>query len=171
MGALEGRIAVITGAGRGIGREHALLFAAEGAQVVVNDTGAATDGTGSDPSVPEAVVDVDGSLLPSVPLVSIVPDEPADLWRIAAVLTCPAVASLAVARHLGSGRNARALRIRATEVLDLPTPADRGRWSAAAALLRDGQPLAEVGRTMDEAYGLIGDDELLAWWLDRLPPG
>jgi len=37
MGALDGRVAVITGAGRGIGREHALLFAAEGAQVVVND--------------------------------------------------------------------------------------------------------------------------------------
>ncbi|HCT78624.1 MAG TPA: short-chain dehydrogenase [Micromonosporaceae bacterium] len=37
MGALEGRVAIITGAGRGIGREHALLFAQEGAQVVVND--------------------------------------------------------------------------------------------------------------------------------------
>src|SRR5215470_13910814 len=37
MGALDGRVAVITGAGRGIGREHALLFAAEGARVVVND--------------------------------------------------------------------------------------------------------------------------------------
>jgi len=37
MGALDGRVAIITGAGRGIGREHALLFAAEGANVVVND--------------------------------------------------------------------------------------------------------------------------------------
>src|SRR5262245_1542856 len=37
MGALDGRVAVITGAGRGIGREHALLFAQEGAQVVIND--------------------------------------------------------------------------------------------------------------------------------------
>lgn len=37
MGALDGRVAVITGAGRGIGREHASLFAAEGARVVVND--------------------------------------------------------------------------------------------------------------------------------------
>lgn len=37
MGALDGRVAVITGAGRGIGREHALLFAREGAKVVVND--------------------------------------------------------------------------------------------------------------------------------------
>lgn len=48
MGILEGRIALITGAGRGIGREHALLFAREGAKVIVNDLGAANDGTGSD---------------------------------------------------------------------------------------------------------------------------
>ncbi|MEV4135086.1 SDR family NAD(P)-dependent oxidoreductase [Dactylosporangium sp. NPDC049742] len=55
MGALQGRVVVITGAGRGLGREHALLAAAEGASVVVADTGAAADGTGSDPSVVEAV--------------------------------------------------------------------------------------------------------------------
>ncbi len=39
MGSLDGRVAIITGAGRGLGREHALLFAAEGAKVVVNDLG------------------------------------------------------------------------------------------------------------------------------------
>jgi NAD(P)-dependent dehydrogenase (short-subunit alcohol dehydrogenase family) len=48
MGALDGRVAVITGAGRGLGREHALLFAAEGAQVVVNDLGGGPDGSGAD---------------------------------------------------------------------------------------------------------------------------
>ena len=56
-GALDGRVAVITGAGRGMGREHARLFAAEGAAVVVNDTGADRDGTGTDPAVAAAVVD------------------------------------------------------------------------------------------------------------------
>ncbi|MDE0804822.1 MAG: SDR family NAD(P)-dependent oxidoreductase, partial [Acidimicrobiales bacterium] len=39
MGSLDGRIAIITGAGRGLGRAHARLFAAEGAKVVVNDLG------------------------------------------------------------------------------------------------------------------------------------
>ena len=57
MSELEGRVAIITGAGRGIGREHALLFAAEGAKVVVNDLGGETDGTGADASPAQQVVD------------------------------------------------------------------------------------------------------------------
>ena len=56
MGSLEGRVAVITGAGRGIGREHSLLFAAEGAKVVVNDLGGGTDGSGADSSAAQQVV-------------------------------------------------------------------------------------------------------------------
>jgi NAD(P)-dependent dehydrogenase (short-subunit alcohol dehydrogenase family) len=57
MGTLDGRVAAITGAGRGIGREHALLFAQEGAKVVVNDLGGAPDGSGSDVSAAQSVVD------------------------------------------------------------------------------------------------------------------
>src|SRR2546421_4681447 len=48
MGALDGRVAIITGAARGLGREHALLFAAEGAKVVVNDLGGDMHGDGGD---------------------------------------------------------------------------------------------------------------------------
>lgn len=57
MGALDGRTCIITGAGRGIGRAHALLFGREGAKVVVNDVSASADGSGSDGEAAEAVVD------------------------------------------------------------------------------------------------------------------
>jgi NAD(P)-dependent dehydrogenase (short-subunit alcohol dehydrogenase family) len=55
MGALIDRVVVVTGAGRGLGREHALLLGAEGAKVVVDDIGCAADGSGSDPGVAEGV--------------------------------------------------------------------------------------------------------------------
>ena len=57
MGALDGRVAIITGAGRGLGREHALLFASEGAKVVVNDLGGDMHGEGGDPSAAMETVD------------------------------------------------------------------------------------------------------------------
>jgi NAD(P)-dependent dehydrogenase (short-subunit alcohol dehydrogenase family) len=57
MGSLDGRVAIITGAGRGIGREHALYFAAEGAKVVVNDLGGTNDGTGADLTPAQQVVE------------------------------------------------------------------------------------------------------------------
>ncbi|MDZ7729608.1 MAG: SDR family oxidoreductase [Dehalococcoidia bacterium] len=50
MGKLDGKTAIITGAGRGIGREVAMLYAKEGAKVVVNDLGVSVDGEGNDQS-------------------------------------------------------------------------------------------------------------------------
>src|ERR1700677_2512044 len=57
MGICDGRIVVITGAGRGIGRQHALEFASQGAKIVVNDLGAEVDGTGSSAGPAGEVVD------------------------------------------------------------------------------------------------------------------
>jgi NAD(P)-dependent dehydrogenase (short-subunit alcohol dehydrogenase family) len=57
VGVLDGKVVVITGAGRGIGRGEALLFASEGARVVVNDLGGEWDGTGADPRAASRVVE------------------------------------------------------------------------------------------------------------------
>ncbi len=57
MGMLDGKVAIVTGAGRGIGREEALLLASEGAKVIVNDVGAARDGAGSDVHPAQQTVD------------------------------------------------------------------------------------------------------------------
>jgi NAD(P)-dependent dehydrogenase (short-subunit alcohol dehydrogenase family) len=57
MGILEGKVVIVTGAGGGIGRAHAHLFAREGARVVVNDVGGARDGSGVDGSAANKVVE------------------------------------------------------------------------------------------------------------------
>jgi NAD(P)-dependent dehydrogenase (short-subunit alcohol dehydrogenase family) len=57
MGSLDGRVAIVTGAGRGIGRSVALLLAAEGMSVVVNDLGGALDGSGHDAGLARQVAD------------------------------------------------------------------------------------------------------------------
>lgn len=56
MGMLDGKIALVTGAGGGLGRAHAILLAKEGAKIVVNDLGGARDGTGASASMADGVV-------------------------------------------------------------------------------------------------------------------
>ena len=57
MGLLDGKVAIVTGAGGGLGRCHALLLAKEGAAIVVNDLGGSRDGTGGDASMADQVVE------------------------------------------------------------------------------------------------------------------
>jgi NAD(P)-dependent dehydrogenase (short-subunit alcohol dehydrogenase family) len=57
MGMLDGKVAIITGAGRGLGREEALLFAKEGCNLVVNDLGASHDGSGAETKVADEIAE------------------------------------------------------------------------------------------------------------------
>ena len=57
MGLLDGKVAIVTGGGGGLGREHALALAVEGASVLVNDLGGARDGTGDGHSMADQVVE------------------------------------------------------------------------------------------------------------------
>jgi len=98
-----------------------------------------------------------------VPVVSVHPRRPEDLWLVAAVLLAPPVAAWAAQRHLGSGLGPTSLRLRASQVLDLPLP--------PAPLTRAGQHLraGDVDAAAVEscaAYGLrrSEQDEVLSWW-------
>jgi hypothetical protein len=111
----------------------------------------------------EAAVDAEGGWIPSVPVVSVAPHRDEDLWLVAAVLLAPPVAAWAAYRHLGSGLGVTSLRLRASEVLDLPLPP--GRWTSAAELLQAGELDAAAGELCG-AYGLDGadQDQVLSWW-------
>lgn len=126
----------------------------------------------------EVVVDEAGLCLPSVPLISVV-SEPRSLWMLAAALTSPALSAEASRRHLGSGRNASALRLRAVDVLALALPADVEAWRQGAEVFHQAQAcadhverralLGQLGVVMNRAYGLGDDPELVEWWLGQMP--
>jgi hypothetical protein len=115
----------------------------------------------------EAVVDEEGAWLPSVPVLTVVPHEVADLWRVLAVLLAPPVVADAAARYIGTGLTPGSVKVSARQLSALPLPVDTAAWAEGAALARRGE-VAEAGRVMTTAYGVDPADGVLAWWLTRV---
>jgi hypothetical protein len=127
--------------------------------------------------VVEAAVDEAGAWVPSVPVLSVEAD-PDDLWLVAAVLLAPPVTAWALDRVAGTALSADAIKLTARHVLEVPTPADTGRWRDAAEQLERAATapeglqlpeLIEVGSAMAAAYGHDPDDAVVRWWSGRLP--
>jgi hypothetical protein len=129
----------------------------------------------------EAVADPEGRLLPSVPVVTVQPRDPADVWRLLAVLLAPPVCAHAAARYAGSALNPDAVKLSASQVAALPLPEDRGAWDDGTREVRAAQEaltdeerrthLLHAGRHLCTAYGVEGEtaEAVLAWWVKRLP--
>jgi hypothetical protein len=108
----------------------------------------------------EAAVDATGAWLPSVPLITVVPHAPDDLWRVGAVLTAPAVSAWAAATYFGAALTATAIKLSASQVRTLPLPPRP--WDDAASALAVGD-VDSCARLMDAAYGTAVYD----WWCTR----
>ncbi|HWJ82766.1 MAG TPA: N-6 DNA methylase [Nocardioides sp.] len=114
----------------------------------------------------EAVADEHGALLPSVPVVSVVPRDTADLWRVLAVLLAPPVVADAAARYLGTGLSPGSVKVSARQLAALPLPRDADAWAEGAGLARAGR-IEEAGAVMTTAYG-VAPEPVLPWWRERL---
>jgi N-6 DNA Methylase len=86
--------------------------------------------------VVEAAVDGSGSWVPSVPVVAVVPHDPADLWRVAAAVASPAATAWLLGRAPGTALARDAIKVAGPDLLALPLPADRRAWDEAATAVR-----------------------------------
>ncbi|MEO1717740.1 MAG: hypothetical protein AAFR76_11580, partial [Planctomycetota bacterium] len=128
----------------------------------------------------EAVADEPGELLPSVPLISVIPKDAADLWRLAAALASPVCTAIAAQKYAGAALNVNAIKLSAKQVLALPLPSEERAWNKAAHMFRAAQLstepaerhryLVEMGSASCDAYCVARDarDSLMAWWQNRL---
>lgn len=117
-------------------------------------------------TVVEACADERGELLPAVPVISVVPHDPADVWPLTAALCSPVAGAWAARLTMGAGLSTTAVRLRAAQVGGLPLP-DRP-WPDGVAALRAGD-LGGFAAAMAVAYGLGEADAaaLAAWWRPR----
>ncbi len=126
----------------------------------------------------EAVVDPDGALAPSVPVISVEPLEADRLWHLAAVLSAPTTSAVLLADAAGTGLSTTAVRVRARSIGEVALPAPSAQWDAAARAAEaahrawidgdadaHGQCLFDLAVAMGHAYQ--SPPELVSWWMDK----
>lgn len=134
----------------------------------------------SQTKVLEVVVDPTGTLLPSVPVLSLEPRDNEDLWRLAAMVSSPWASAWCANRAAGTGLSHKAIRVRASELAKIPTPVDETAWedgaiaaerAHSAARNNDGaryqEALRDLAESMGAAYGGV-DPSVGQWWWDRI---
>ena len=121
--------------------------------------------------VVEAAVDTDGTWVPSVPALAVVPHDPGDVWLLAAAVLAPAATAWLAHRAVGTALDRAALKVAKPDLAALPLPADGTAWASAASALQayTAQPaqalLDRYLRAAARAYGTT--PELTAWWRAR----
>jgi hypothetical protein len=126
----------------------------------------------------EAAIDPRGDWLPAVPVITITPRDPADLWLIAAALLSPIATASALRACAGAGLSSHAIKLSARQALTLSLPADRPLWTTAARCVRlaAGAPaaaarthLTAAAEATCRAYGLSESQTIAAisWWTRR----
>jgi hypothetical protein len=115
--------------------------------------------------VTEAVADHDGGWLPGIPAIAVLPGDPADVDRIAALVCAPPVAAWAVRLASGTGMSSNSIRVSSSLLLDIPLPRDQALWEEAARTLAGGD-LRAFGPIATEMFRLPPDttDHVLTWW-------
>lgn len=115
----------------------------------------------------EAAADPGGEVVPGVPVLSVLPHDPARLWHALAVLLAPPVTAHAMRTWGGAALAADAVKLSAPQVRAIPCPsAAAPAWDEAAAILREGGPVHDAGARMCAAYDV--GEEVLDWWVARL---
>ncbi len=127
----------------------------------------------------EPLPDPLGVLLPSTPVLSVIPHVPADLWRLVALLASPVITAAAFEQSAGSALSANAVKLAAKQVLDLPLPGNADQWNVAASLIqrahaavhapRHPDLLVQAAAAMNRAFGVGAPQSttLLEWWRER----
>jgi hypothetical protein len=133
--------------------------------------------------VVEATADPHGRMVPSVPVVSVEPRDPDDVWRLLAVLLSPVTTAWALEHYGGAGLAASAVKLSARQVATVSLPADVDAWDEAASHCRSATTsqdpqarrthLRAAGRLSCAAYGVAAatGTDLVLWWEQRAPGG